>query len=102
MVARAGVSPSARPGQCNSGVGSQMKLPPYQDSATLCANLCISANTLEALVKRGELPQPRWLGGKRVWKWVEVEAQIDGGPAKVEELTLAGRVTHATREMVNA
>lgn len=76
--------------------------PPWQDAPTLCAHLCISEGTLDNLVRQGKLPAARWLGGKRVWKWAEVEALIDGGPDKVEELTLAEGVRHATRKAVNA
>lgn len=76
--------------------------PPWQDAATLCAHLCISEGTLDTLIRQGKLPAARWLGGKRVWKWAEIDAQVDGGPAKVEELTLAEKVRHDTRKAANA
>jgi hypothetical protein len=53
-------------------------IPPYQDSATLCAHLCISDGTLDAWVRQGLLPPPRRIGGKRLWKWSEVVRQLDG------------------------
>ena len=55
-----------------------MTIPAYVDIARLCAELCISERTVEAHVKQGLLPSPRMLGGKRLWKWKEVEAMLDG------------------------
>ncbi len=54
------------------------RIPPYQDIATLTANLCISERTVDMWTKQGLLPPPKNTGGKRLWKWVEVEAYIDG------------------------
>jgi predicted DNA-binding transcriptional regulator AlpA len=52
--------------------------PPYQDIARLTENLCISERTVDNWVKEGRLPRPRLVGGKRLWKWKEVERYIDG------------------------
>jgi hypothetical protein len=35
-----------------------MKIPPYQDIATLTENLCISERTVDVWVKQGLLPPP--------------------------------------------
>jgi len=50
--------------------------PKYADMATLARNLCAGESTIEALVRQGKFPQPYHLGGKRLWKWSEVEATI--------------------------
>lgn len=68
-------------------------IPPWQDAATLCAHLCISPNTLDAWVARGILPAPRDRGGKRMWKWAEVDDWMtDGPPVPVD-----GRITDNVR-----
>ena len=61
-------------------------IPPWQDISTLCANVCASERTIDAWVRQGLLPPPRMVGGKRLWKWADVEARtrgfvyfIDGG-----------------------
>ena len=53
-------------------------VPPYQDIAHLTENLCISESTVDSWVKQGILPPPRNKGGKRLWKWTEVEQYLDG------------------------
>ena len=50
--------------------------PPYQDMATLCEHLSLSARTIEDWVKTGKLPRPIDTGGKRLWKWKDVEAAM--------------------------
>jgi len=52
--------------------------PPYQDIATLTANLSISPRTVDVWVKRGLLPPPVTRGTKRLWKWSQVEQYLDG------------------------
>jgi hypothetical protein len=53
--------------------------------AWLCANLDTSERTIEAWVKEGWLPPPRLIKGKRLWKWADVEAYLEGraGPSLV-------------------
>jgi hypothetical protein len=71
-----------------------MKIPPYQDIATLTANLCISETHGDVWVKQGlfpRLPPPVTRGTKRLWKWSQVEQYLDGpsvaGPeAELEEI----------------
>jgi DNA-binding transcriptional MerR regulator len=53
-------------------------IPPYQDIARLSTNLCLSERTVENWVKQGLLPPPKNKGGKRLWKWTEVERYLDG------------------------
>lgn len=47
--------------------------PPYQDLATLAQHLCAGESTVEQLVALGQFPRPKMMGGKRVWKWIEVD-----------------------------
>lgn len=76
--------------------------PPWQDAATLCAHLCISERTIDAWVKDGILPPARMRGGKRMWKWSEVEERMQGEAGIVPEQDLAQKVFHATRKAANA
>lgn len=71
-------------------------VPPWQDAPTLCASICISPGTLDNWVGQGLLPPPRKIGGKRLWKWLEVERYLeapDNAPDAVAE-----RIKHATRQ----
>ena len=55
-----------------------MRIPPYQDIATLAANLCISERTVDMWIRAGRLPPPVTRGTKRLWKWSQVEQYLDG------------------------
>jgi excisionase family DNA binding protein len=74
--------------------------PPWQDIGTLCAHLCISPTTVETWVKRGFLPAPKLKGGKRLWKWTEVEKHLeaDGGNGSSSPDEEAEKIRHATRQ----
>jgi excisionase family DNA binding protein len=74
--------------------------PPWQDIGTLCAHLCISPTTVEIWVKRGFLPAPKLKGGKRLWKWTEVEKHLedDGGNGSSSPDELAEGIRNATRQ----
>lgn len=73
--------------------------PPWQDVSTLCAHLCISPNTVDAWVKQGWLPAPRNVGGKRLWRWADVDKRLAGGDEQgnTDPATLAGRIRDATK-----
>jgi excisionase family DNA binding protein len=59
-----------------------MTVPAYLDIDRMCTELCISERTVDAWVRQGVLPSPRMRGGKRLWKWIEVERYLDdGGPS---------------------
>jgi predicted site-specific integrase-resolvase len=77
---------------------------PWQDISTLCRNICVSENTVDAWVKQGLLPPPRRRGGKRLWKWSEVERYLENGGADVSVSpdALADRIREATRNAVTA
>ena len=70
-----------------------MSVPAYMDLATLCYHLCAGESTIEGLVRQGKFPQPRYLGGKRLWRWSEVEATLDAQSA------VQGSVYEATRKL---
>ena len=58
-----------------------MSLPAYLDIRRLCDEISISERTADAWVRQGILPAPKLRGGKRLWKWAEVERYLDdGGP----------------------
>jgi predicted site-specific integrase-resolvase len=72
--------------------------PPWQDAPTLCAHLCISETTLDTWVRQGILPPAKAKGGKRMWKWSEVEQYLDTDSGIVPERDLARRVYDATKK----
>jgi hypothetical protein len=74
-------------------------IPPYQDISTLCKNLCIGATTVDAWVKQGILPPPKLRGGKRLWKWTEVERALDGEPGdEMERIRNGAKEARAERD----
>jgi hypothetical protein len=74
--------------------------PPWQDASTLCAHICISEGTLDNWVRLGLLPPPKPIGGKRMWKWTEVERYLEneGGLVPSSPGAEAERIMRATRE----
>jgi excisionase family DNA binding protein len=73
--------------------------PPYQDIATLSEHTTLAPRTIEMWVKEGKLPPPRVRGGKRLWKWTDVERYLDGDgdavPALDDQLEC---IRNATRQ----
>jgi predicted DNA-binding transcriptional regulator AlpA len=71
--------------------------PPFQDLATLAEHICAGESTIENWVRQGLFPQPRKIGGKRLWRWKDVERHL----AAVNETSAlsdeAQRITEATR-----
>jgi hypothetical protein len=73
--------------------------PPYQDLRTLAEHICAAESTIENWVRMGIFPQPRKVGGKRLWQWKEVERHL----ARMNEATEslpdeeAQRIREATR-----
>ena len=72
--------------------------PPWQDAPTLCANICIGPRTLDTWVAQGLLPPPRRIGGKRLWKWQDVERYLESDAAAPD--AVADRIKHATRQAI--
>jgi len=48
------------------------------DISTLCEHICVCQSTVETWVKQGVLPPPKMRGGKRMWKWKDVDSWLDG------------------------
>lgn len=85
-----------------SSAGRQGFIPPWQDISTLCEHVCLSETTVTAWVQQGLLPPPRRRGGKRLWKWSEVEAFLERGGADVplSPDADADRIREATRRAI--
>lgn len=71
--------------------------PPWQDLATLCANICIAERTVDAWVAQGILPPPRKRGHKLMWKWSEVDAYLTNGQPGASPDAKADEIRNATR-----
>lgn len=57
--------------------------PAWVDKATLQRETCLSERAVDAWVKGGLLPPPRLIGGKLMWRWIEVDQYlVDGGARK--------------------
>ncbi len=74
--------------------------PPFMDLATLAEHVCAGETTIENWVKTGQFPAPRLQGGKRLWRWKDVERHLAG---EAEATTtapsdIAQRITDATRK----
>lgn len=50
--------------------------PPFQDLRTLAEHICVGESTIENWVRMGLFPQPRKVGGKRLWQWKEIERHL--------------------------
>ncbi len=79
-------------------------IPAYVDIVRLCTELCICERTADAWVRQGKLPAPRTPGGKRLWKWAEVERYLDDGPPGVAPSAdpEAERIRNGTRRLASA
>ena len=76
--------------------------PPFMDAATLCAHICIAEGTIDNWIRSHGFPPAKMRGGKRYWRWSEVEAWMDGQPSIVpEEQALLRRVYDATKAAAN-
>ena len=71
--------------------------PPWQDLATLCANICVTERTVDAWVEQGILPPARKRGGKLMWKWDEVDAYLTNGQPGRSPDSKADEIRDATR-----
>lgn len=66
--------------------------PPWQDAPTLAVHLSISVETIDNWVSKGIIPPARQRGGKRMWKWSEVDRAMAGEAAIVPDQDLHERV----------
>lgn len=73
--------------------------PPFQDLATLAEHICAAESTIEGWVKQGIFPAPRLQGGKRLWRWKDVERHLAGDEDAVSASPdqIVDRIKNATR-----
>ncbi len=74
--------------------------PPFQDLATLAEHICAGESTIENWVRMGSFPKPVIQGGKRLWRWKDVERHL---AREAEQVPTAPsdhttRITNATRK----
>jgi hypothetical protein len=75
--------------------------PPFQDLATLAEHICAGESTIENWVRLGIFPQPKKMGGKRLWAWKEVErhlatvGELSSSSSPDEEAQRIREATHA-------
>jgi predicted site-specific integrase-resolvase len=75
--------------------------PPYQDVSTLAKHLCLHPDTVEVWVKMGRLPPPAIKGGgKRLWRWKDVEAALSGKMPHNVAQSDAERIRNATAQAI--
>ena len=67
------------------------KLPPWMDTDTLAWALCTCPTSIENYVAQGKLPPPRKLGGKRLWRWKEVEEYLLSQKSRITSIADAVR-----------
>lgn len=74
--------------------------PPFQDLATLAEHICASERAIENWVKTGQFPPPKMQGGKRLWRWKDVERHlaVETDAAPTAPTDLAERITNGTRK----
>lgn len=74
--------------------------PPFQDLATLAEHICAGESTIENWVKMGLFPPPKKIGGKRLWRWKDVERHLarenEAVPTSLD--AQAEGITNATRK----
>jgi predicted DNA-binding transcriptional regulator AlpA len=77
--------------------------PPFQDLATLAEHICAGESTIENWVRMGIFPQPRKVGGKRLWQWTEVVKHLAAMDSSASSLPddEARRIREATRAAAN-
>jgi len=77
--------------------------PPYQDLATLSKHICASESAIANWVRHGLFPQPRKVGGKRLWSWSEVESHLAANKQLVAASPdeLAERIKNGTKQAIS-
>ena len=71
--------------------------PPWMDTTTLAAHLCVSTRTLDNWAAQGVIPPPRKRGGKLLWRWEDVDRKLMEGESAGTPDTLAERIRNGTR-----
>lgn len=76
--------------------------PPFMDLRRLAEHICASERSIENWVKTGEFPAPRMQGGKRLWRWKDVErhlaADADAAPTTADSIREATRNALQSRQ----
>lgn len=74
--------------------------PPFMGLRTLAEHIDASESSIENWVKMGTFPKPRLQGGKRLWRWKDVERHLaaDADAAPTAPSDHAQRITDATRK----
>lgn len=74
--------------------------PPWMDLTTLAEHICCGERTIETWIRQGTFPQPKRQGGKRLWRWKDVEKHLalsDNLSAQSEADEVL-RISNATRQ----
>lgn len=74
--------------------------PAYMDIKRVVFETSYSESTIENLLRLCKFPRPRNKCGKRVWKWIEIEAFMDREDDA--PLSEAERICQATKRLSNA
>ena len=72
------------------------KVPAWVDIGRLCEEISVSAHTVTTWIAQGILPPARMRGGKRLWKWSEVDDWLTNGGGQAPD-TEAERVRDGTQ-----
>lgn len=75
---------------------SEMFAPPWVDAPTLAKLICCSVDTIDKWVDQRILPPAVHRGGKRLWKWSEVDAWLTNGAGEK-----MGSITDAVRKAIS-
>lgn len=73
--------------------------PPWQDLSTLAQHICAGETTIEGWVRTGQFPQPKKVGGKRLWCWKEVERWLARDETAGAEISLGDRIYENARRV---
>jgi excisionase family DNA binding protein len=69
------------------------------DVVTLAEHLSVSVRTIERMVKARELPAPIERGGKRLWRWKDVDAHLQQAAEDAVDDAAVVRITQAVRRL---
>lgn len=62
------------------------QIPAYVDRKTAMHHTCLAESTFNALMARGDLPQPvKKCGKKWLWRWADIEAALSGEKEPVND-----------------
>jgi hypothetical protein len=72
-------------------------IPAWVDTVHLCAETCLSQDTVDARVRLGLLPAGKRRMGKTMWCcWSDVDSYLEQGAARASILSDVDRVAEAT------